>query len=86
MLALVPALALAQAARNMAHLDIRHNMPFIKVIADCKGPFTIGIDTGAGGEALVSPELAKQLGLTPVGDVELATQAGCIPSNLPSLN
>ena len=54
------------AQDHSTDMELRHNMPFVQVMVNGKGPFTFSIDTGTGGEALVTPALIQQLNL-PVG-------------------
>ena len=49
----------ADAASHIVPMELRRNMPFVQVTVNGKGPFTFGIDTGTGGEALVSPSLSQ---------------------------
>jgi hypothetical protein len=53
--ALEPASALAQSGCNVAHIDIRHNMPFVQVMVDDEGSFAFGIDTWIGAKHLCLP-------------------------------
>jgi len=60
-----------QKAPGVASIELRHGVPFVHVMVNGKGPFTFGIDTGMGGEALICPALAGKLpvsGETEVGD------------------
>lgn len=41
-----------------------------------RGPFRFVIDTGTGGDALVTPELARELGLPTVGQATLSDPSG----------
>ncbi len=61
---------------HSAPMELRHNMPFVKVIVNGKGPFTFSIDTGTGGQALVTPSLIQQLSLPAVGKVEIGDPSG----------
>lgn len=40
---------------HSAPMEVRNGMPFVQVMVNGQGPFTFGIDTGTGGQALVSP-------------------------------
>jgi hypothetical protein len=52
-------------------MAVQRNLPFVQVMVNGKGPFTFGIDTGTGGQALVSPALVEQLGLPVTGETEV---------------
>jgi len=64
------------AQDHSAPMELRHNLPFVQVMVNGKGPFTFGIDTGTGGEALVSPDLIQQLGLPVTGEEEVGDPSG----------
>jgi hypothetical protein len=70
------------AEDHTAPLDIRHNMPFVQVMVNGKGPFTFSIDTGTGGQALVSPALIQQLNLPVTGEVEVGDPSGLNPQKV----
>ena len=55
------------AQEHSIPMELRHNMPFVQVMVNGKGPFTFSIDTGTGGAALVTPALIQQLSLPVVG-------------------
>jgi aspartyl protease len=57
-------------------MELRHNMPFVQVMVNGKGPFTFSIDTGTGGEALVTPGLIQQLKLPESGKAEIGDPTG----------
>jgi Aspartyl protease len=71
----VPALS-AQIVTHSARLDLTHGKPFVMVMVNGKGPFRFVIDTGTGGEAFVSPELAERLALPTIGKVHLSDPSG----------
>jgi len=58
-------------------------MPFLQVLVDGKGPYTFGIDTGTGAQALVSPALVEKLGLETKGAVQAGDPSGRNPRQLP---
>lgn len=60
-------------------MELRRNLPFVQVMVNGKGPFTFGIDTGTGGEALVMPDLIQQLGLPVKGEIEVGDPSGKNP-------
>jgi len=57
-------------------MELRHNMPFVQVMVNGKGPFTFGIDTGTGGSALITSTLCQQLNLPEVGKAEVGDPTG----------
>jgi predicted aspartyl protease len=73
---LATATAPAQGAVHAAALDITHDKPFVMVMVNGKGPFRFVIDTGTGGEAFITRELADQLGLSAAGQVHLYDPSG----------
>ncbi len=75
-LLLLPVSASLLAEDHAAPMELRHNMPFVQVMVNGKGPFTFGIDTGTGGEALVSPALIEQLKLPASGKIEIGDPTG----------
>jgi predicted aspartyl protease len=54
----------------------RYGKPYVMVTINGKGPFRFVIDTGTGGDALVTPELAAKLGLPTVGHAMLSDPSG----------
>jgi predicted aspartyl protease len=66
----------AETEVHSAPLDIAHDKPFVMVMVNGKGPFRFVIDTGTGGEAFVTRELAAQLGLPVTGQVRLSDPSG----------
>jgi hypothetical protein len=54
----------------------RYGKPYVMVTINGKGPFRFVIDTGTGGDALVTPELARELGLPTVGHATLSDPSG----------
>jgi hypothetical protein len=77
--------AVALAADHVEPMELRHNMPFVQVMVNGQGPFTFSIDTGTGGEALVSPALIKQLNLPVTGEAELGDPSGHNPQKAPTV-
>ncbi len=76
------ALAAGMVGQESVHtvsMELRHNMPFVEVSVNGRGPFTFGIDTGTGGEALVSPALIEQLALPVIGEAEVGDPIGNNP-------
>jgi hypothetical protein len=66
----------AQQPVHVAALDIVHDKPFVMVTINGKGPFRFVVDTGTGGQAFITRELAGQLGLTASGRVRLNDPSG----------
>jgi len=66
-------------------MELRRNMPLVQVQVNGRGPYTFGIDTGTGTEALVAPALAEELGLSTIGTVEAGDPSGKNPRQLPQV-
>jgi hypothetical protein len=64
------------AEEHSTAMELRHNLPFVQVMVNGKGPFTFGIDTGTGGQALVTPQLAEQLKLAATGEIDIGDPSG----------
>lgn len=77
------ALAASPADTHRTPVELRRAMPFVQVLVDGKGPFTFGIDTGTGSQALVSPALAETLGLVKTGEMEAGDPSGKATRKLP---
>ena len=65
-----------QPATHQAPMVERYGKPYVMVTINGKGPFRFVIDTGTGGDALVTPELATELGLPTVGHATLSDPSG----------
>ncbi len=75
--ALLLSLTLPIAAQgHTAPLEIVHGKAYVMVTINGKGPFRFVVDTGTGGQALVTPELAGELGLPAIGEVRLTDPSG----------
>ena len=79
--AAVPSLAAQQPAPNdptihVAPMAERYGKPYIMVTINGRGPYRFVIDTGTGGDAMVTPELARELGLPTVGQTTLSDPSG----------
>ncbi len=61
---------------HQAPMVERYGKPYIMVTINGKGPFRFVIDTGTGGDALVTPELASELWLPTVGHRNLSDPSG----------
>jgi len=72
-----------EAVDATAPMELRHNMPFVQVMVNQQGPFTFGIDTGTGGESLVSPDLARKLHLPSVGEATVGDPSGSNAQRVP---
>ena len=59
-----------------APLELIHDKPYVSVMVNSRGPFRFLIDTGTGGQALISPELADELALPTVGHARLKDPSG----------
>jgi predicted aspartyl protease len=66
----------AQDSPHSAPLEVIHDKPFVMVMVNGKGPFRFVIDTGTGGEAFVTPDLAAQLALPQSGQITLNDPSG----------
>ncbi len=85
LLILLTAASLAGDASHSIPMEIRGNMPFVQVMINGKGPFTFSIDTGTGGQALVTPELIQQLSLPVVGEEEVGDPSGRNSHKVPTV-
>jgi predicted aspartyl protease len=59
-----------------APIELIHDKPYVAVMVDGKGPYRFLIDTGTGGHAIISPELAQELTLPIVGHARLTDPSG----------
>jgi hypothetical protein len=75
----------ALAQDHTAPMELRHNLPFVQVTVNGQGPFTFGIDTGTGGQALVTPELIEKLKLPVSGEQEVGDPSGRNSHKVPSV-
>jgi aspartyl protease len=66
----------SKAPLYQAPMVERYGKPYVMVTINGKGPFRFVIDTGTGGDALVTPELATELGLPTVGHATLSDPSG----------
>ena len=51
----------AQTGPHSAPMEVLHGKPYVMVRINGKGPFRFILDTGTGGDAIVTPELATLL-------------------------
>jgi aspartyl protease len=68
---------------HQAPMVERYGKPYIMVTINGKGPFRFVVDTGTGGDAIVTPELATELGLPTVGHKNLSDPSGQGSKNAP---
>lgn len=73
----------AQGIPSVEPMELRRGMPVVQVTVNGKGPFTFGVDTGAGGEAGVSRSFAQKLGLPISGEAEVGDPSGRNPQKVP---
>jgi len=75
----------AEAPPNAAPMELTHGKPFVMVKVNGRGPFRFVIDTGTGAQAILAPELVKQLGLPPAGQVRLRDPSGQNGQSVPTV-
>jgi hypothetical protein len=56
----------AQGTVYSTHMEVVYGKPYVMVMVNGHGPYRFLVDTGTGGEAIVSVELAQELGLPTV--------------------
>jgi hypothetical protein len=66
----------ALASVHSAAMEVIHGKPYVMVTVNGKGPFRFIIDTGTGGDAIITSELATQLGLPAAGEARLSDPTG----------
>jgi predicted aspartyl protease len=66
----------AETPQHSAPLDILRGKPFVMVTVNGKGPFRFLLDTGTGGAAMVTAELADELHLPAAGETQLNDPSG----------
>jgi hypothetical protein len=57
-------------------MEVIHGRPYVMVTINAKGPFRFMVDTGTGADAIISPELASELGLPSAGERQLNDPTG----------
>lgn len=72
-----------QETLHTARMEVVHGKPFVMAMVNGKGPFRFVVDTGTGGQALVTPELADALGLPAVGQAHLNDPSGLGGKSVP---
>ncbi len=61
---------------HSTYMEVTHGKPYVMVTINGKGPFRFIVDTGTGGDAIVTSELAAQLDLPVVGEARLNDPTG----------
>ena len=61
---------------HSTYMEVTHGKPYVMVTINGKGPFRFIVDTGTGGDAIISPELAGQLGIPITGEARLNDPTG----------
>ena len=69
-------LAYPQSPAHTIHMDVIHGKPYVMVMVNGKGPFRFVVDTGTGGQALITPALADQLQMPVLGQARLVDPSG----------
>lgn len=64
------------AGEHTTAMEILYGKPYVNVMVNGRGPFRFIIDTGTGGDALVTSELATQLGMPMAGEARLNDPTG----------
>jgi hypothetical protein len=67
-----------------APMELQKNWPHVQVMVNGKGPFTFVLDTGTGGDALVTRHLAEQLSLPIAGEKLVDDDSGVKPRKVPA--
>jgi hypothetical protein len=61
---------------NAANMEVIHGKPYVMVTVNGRGPFRFIVDTGTGGDAIVTSELVKLLDLPQAGEARLNDPTG----------
>jgi predicted aspartyl protease len=73
----LPYLLAAQPSREyVARFSMTQGIPLVQVRIDGQGPFSFVVDTGTNCEAIISPRLAKRLGLRATGRKSITDLGG----------
>jgi hypothetical protein len=64
------------ASVHTASMEVTHGKPYVMVTINGKGPFRFIVDTGTGGDAIITSELAAQLELPAAGEARLNDPTG----------
>ena len=65
-----------QTREHSAEMDQRFGKPYVLVTINGRGPYRFILDTGTGGEVLITPELASELALPATGHATLSDPSG----------
>jgi len=68
---------------HSTYMEVTHGKPYVMVTINGKGPFRFIVDTGTGGDAIITSELATQLDLPQVGLARLNDPTGQGGQNAP---
>ena len=71
------------AQPHSTFMEVTHGKPYVMVTVNGKGPFRFIVDTGTGGDAIISPELATELDLPQAGETRLSDPTGLGGRNAP---
>jgi predicted aspartyl protease len=71
LLALATCSAQSQDPVYSTHMEVVRGKPYVMVMVNDRGPFRFLVDTGTGGQAIVTMELADQLQLPLIGDTRI---------------
>jgi predicted aspartyl protease len=71
-----PAIICAQSEDHSTPIELTHDKPYVMVTINGKGPFRFALDTGTGGDAIITLQLAEELGLPTDGYVNLSDPSG----------
>ncbi len=66
----------ALAPVHSTFMEVTHGKPYVMVTVNGKGPFRFLVDTGTGGDAIITSELATQLDLPVAGEARLSDPSG----------
>ena len=66
----------AVAQLHSTPMEVTHAKPYVMVTINGKGPFRFLVDTGTGGDAIITTELAQQLALPLAGEARLSDPTG----------
>ncbi|MFZ0747057.1 MAG: retropepsin-like aspartic protease [Terracidiphilus sp.] len=76
LLAVFATSASAQIPAHSARMELVNGKPYVMVMVNGQGPFRFVVDTGTGGQALVTSALADKLQLPVVGHARLIDPSG----------
>jgi Aspartyl protease len=64
------------SAEHSTEMVERYGKPYVMVTINGRGPYRFIIDTGTGGDVLITPELARELALPATGKATLSDPSG----------